>query len=160
MKNLLDFSKVVALGIMLTAGTTASLLIPDTAEARQARGTTRTSVNSGASRNANTNRSTDRNVNRDVSRDVNRNTDIDIDVDNDYHGGHHDDYDHPIAAGMAVGAAVGVTAAIIGSTVYTLPPACTEVVVGGMAYQQCGSTWYQPQMVGNSMQYVVVNPPY
>jgi hypothetical protein len=27
---------------------------------------------------------------------------------------------------------------------------------GGTVYQQCGSTWYQPQ----GSQYVVVNPPY
>jgi hypothetical protein len=29
-----------------------------------------------------------------------------------------------------------------------------------MTYQQCGGTWYQPQYVGNDVQYVVVNAPY
>ena len=42
--------------------------------------------------------------------------------------------------------------------VYTLPPACQTVVVNGIAYSQCGSVWYQPQYVGTSVQYIVVNP--
>ena len=29
----------------------------------------------------------------------------------------------------------------------------------GISYSQCGSTWYQPQYYGSSVQYVVVNPP-
>ena len=33
---------------------------------------------------------------------------------------------------------------------------CVPVNYGGMVYQQCGSTWYQPQ----GSQFVVVNPPY
>jgi hypothetical protein len=45
---------------------------------------------------------------------------------------------------VAVGAAIGVTAAIIGSTVTALPPACVPVVVSGVICQQCGSAWYQP----------------
>jgi hypothetical protein len=32
-------------------------------------------------------------------------------------------------------------------------------VVNGITYQQCGSTWYQPQFAGTSTTYVVVNPP-
>jgi len=36
---------------------------------------------------------------------------------------------------------------------------CTSVIVNGLAYQQCGSTWYQPQISGSSTTYVVVNPP-
>jgi hypothetical protein len=28
--------------------------------------------------------------------------------------------------------------------------------IGGVPYQQCGSTWYQPQYVGTQVQYVVV----
>ncbi len=54
---------------------------------------------------------------------------------------------------MAVGAAVAVTSAAIGSMVRTVPANCVPVNYGGMVYQQCGSTWYQPQ----GSQYVVVN---
>jgi hypothetical protein len=43
--------------------------------------------------------------------------------------------------------------------VTTLPPACAAVMVGGITYQQCGSTWYQPQFVGTTANYVVVNAP-
>ena len=57
---------------------------------------------------------------------------------------------------VAVGAAVAVTSAVIGSMVNTVPANCVPVNYGGMVYQQCGSTWYQPQ----GSQYVVVNPPY
>jgi len=42
---------------------------------------------------------------------------------------------------------------------YSLPPSCTVVVVGGISYQQCGSTWYEPQFAGTSVSYVVVSPP-
>ena len=67
--------------------------------------------------------------------------------DNDY---------HPVAGAMAVGAAVAVTSAVIGSMVQTVPANCVPVNAGGMVYQQCGSTWYQPQ----GSQFVVVNAPY
>ena len=64
------------------------------------------------------------------------------------------------AVGTAVvaGAAVA-TAAVVGSTVRTLPPSCVSTVVGNVAYQQCGSTWYQPHYAGSNVTYVVVNPP-
>jgi hypothetical protein len=48
-----------------------------------------------------------------------------------------------------------VTAAVVGSIVAAPPPGCVPVNYGGMVYQQCGSTWYQPQ----GTQYVVVSPP-
>jgi hypothetical protein len=48
------------------------------------------------------------------------------------------------AAVMSVALAV-VTAAVVGSMVHTLPPSCTVIAVNGISYQQCGSTWYQPQ---------------
>ena len=67
--------------------------------------------------------------------------------DNDY---------HPVATAAAVGATVAVTSAIVGSMVRTVPAGCVPVNYGGMIYQQCGSTWYQPQ----GSQYVVINPPY
>jgi hypothetical protein len=52
-----------------------------------------------------------------------------------------------------------VTAAVIGSVVNTLPPSCSSMIVAGVMYQQCGSTWYQPQISGGNTTYIVVNPP-
>ncbi|MFM0326003.1 hypothetical protein [Caballeronia glebae] len=72
-------------------------------------------------------------------------------------GGWYDD--HPVATAAAVTATVVATAAIVGSIVHTLPPSCAPVMVNGATYQQCGSTWYQPQYYGTSVQYVVVNAP-
>jgi hypothetical protein len=70
---------------------------------------------------------------------------------------------HPVAR-AAVGTAVvagagGGAGAVVGSRVRALPPACTSTMVGNVAYQQCGSTWYQPHYAGSSVTYVVVNPP-
>ena len=53
-----------------------------------------------------------------------------------------------IATGVAVGTAVAM-----------LPSGCTTVVVGGIGYNQCGSTWYQPFYSGVTVQYISVNPP-
>ena len=39
------------------------------------------------------------------------------------------------------------------------PIARTAAVVGNVAYQHCGSTWYRPQYMGSTVNYVVVNPP-
>jgi hypothetical protein len=73
---------------------------------------------------------------------------------NDNRGGWDNDY-HPVARAAAVGAAVAVTSAVVGSMVATVPPNCVPVNYGGMIYQQCGSTWYQPQ----GSQYIVVDSP-
>ena len=109
----------------------------DSAEARGARGYARSSVN----------------VNRNINRNINRNVHVDVD-----RRGWGYDY-HPIATGVAVGAAAAVTSAVIGSVVYSLPPSCSSVIVNGIAYQRCGSTWYQPQYAGSNVSYTVVNPP-
>ena len=80
---------------------------------------------------------------------------------NNNHGGYYGGgccY-HPIAAAAAVTATVAVTAAVVGSIVNTVPPSCVPVVVNGLTYQQCGSTWYQPQFVGSTTSYIVVAPP-
>lgn len=77
---------------------------------------------------------------------------------NDNHGGWYND--HPVATAAAVATAVVGTAAVVGSIVRSLPPSCSAMVVGGVTYQQCGSTWYQPQYAGTTVQYVVVNPPH
>lgn len=90
---------------------------------------------------------------------VNVNKNVNVNVDSHRGGccnnGWDNDY-HPIATAAAVTATVAVTAAVVGSMVRTVPPGCVPVNYGGMIYQQCGGTWYQPQ----GPQYVVVYPPY
>jgi hypothetical protein len=89
----------------------------------------------------------------------NVNVDRDVNVNVEGHGGCCGGWDndyHPVATAAAVTAGVAVTSAVVGSLVRSVPPSCVPVNYGGMVYQQCGSTWYQPQ----GPQYVVVNPPY
>jgi hypothetical protein len=92
------------------------------------------------------------NVRSSSVNNVNVERNVDVDVEG---GGWDNDY-HPGARAAAVTAGVAVTAAVVGSRVATVPASCVPVNYGGMVYQQCGSTWYQPQ----GSQYVVVNPPY
>ena len=86
---------------------------------------------------------------------VERNVNVNVDQHGCCSGGWDNDY-HPVATAAAVGAAVAVTSAVVGSMVQSVPPSCVPVNYGGMIYQQCGSTWYQPQ----GSQYIVVNAPY
>jgi hypothetical protein len=81
---------------------------------------------------------------------VDRNVNVNVDR------GGWDNVNHPVAAAVVVGAAIGATAAAVGSMVSTVPYGCVPVNYGYTVYQQCGSTWYEPQ----GSQYVVVNPPY
>ncbi len=93
-----------------------------------------------------------------VNRNRNVNVDRNVNVNVDHHGGccgWDNDY-HPVATAAAVTATVAVTSAVVGSMVRSVPAGCVPVNYGGMIYQQCGSTWYQPQ----GSQYVVINPPY
>jgi hypothetical protein len=95
---------------------------------------------------------TEVNVNRNAY--VNRNVYV--------HGGYYGGccYNpHPVATAAAVTATAVATAAIVGSIVHTLPPSCMQVIVNGFAYQQCGSTWYQPQISAGATTYIVVTPP-
>ncbi len=88
----------------------------------------------------------DVNVNR---RDVNINRNVDIDVDR--HWGY---------GGVGVGAAVAVgTAVAVGAMVSTLPPNCTTIVADGVAYRDCGGTYYLPSYDGPNVVYEVVSPP-
>lgn len=98
-----------------------------------------------------------RNVRNTSSNNVNVNKNVNVNVDNHggYHGGWDDDY-HPIATAAAVTATVAVTSAVVGSIVRSVPANCVPVNYRGMIYQQCGSTWYQPQ----GTQFVVVTAPY
>jgi len=118
-----------------------SLAPPEVADAaRQINNTTRTSVNRNVNHNVNVNQ----NVN------VNRHVDVDVDVDHGW---------NPVAGAVVATAAVATTAAVVGSVVHSVPPSCVPVMINGMTYQQCGSTWYQPQYVGSTVQYVVIAPP-
>ena len=129
---------------------------------RGSRGAARSSVSRSSSASVNRNVDVNRNVNANRNVDVNRNVgvnrnidvDRDIDVDPRYGGGYGCCY-HPVART----AAAVTTAAVIGSMVYSLPSSCQEVSVNGLTYQQCGSSWYQPQFSGSSVTYIVVNPP-
>ena len=128
------------------------------------------SVNRGSNNNSNRNVNNNSNVNRNTNVNSNRNTNVNVNknvnvnVDNNrggYYGGGYNSgccY-HPVATAAAVTATTMVTAAVIGSMVNTLPPSCSSVVVNGIAYQQCGSTWYQPQFSGGNTSYVVINAP-
>src|SRR5262249_2865273 len=125
----------------------------------------RTSVNRSASVNRSgsldVNRNTNFNRNVDVNRNVDYNRNVDVDVDRGVWGGYGGCCYHGGVGTAAAGATTAaVTAAVVGTRVYTLPPSCTAVVAGGVTYQHCGSAWYQPQFVGTSTTYVVVNPPY
>ena len=137
--------------MMTTVALTVGLSSTAAHAGRDVKNTTRTSVNKNVNANANVNKNVNvnSNVNRNVNVNSNRHVDVDVDVDRDF---------HPVGTALAVGATVAVTSAIIGSTVNALPPACVPVQVGNILYQQCGTTWYQPQYVGSSVQYVVVAP--
>jgi hypothetical protein len=114
-------------------------------------------VRSSGNQNVNVNRNSNKNVNVNSNRNVN----VDVDVDH-HHGGYYGGgccYHSGVGTAMAVTATAMVTAAVIGSMVNTLPPSCSTVIVNGFAYQQCGSSWYQPQISGGSTTYIVVNPP-
>jgi hypothetical protein len=104
-------------------------------------------------RNTSVNNVNNRNAN------INSNRNVNVNVDNNRGGccggGWDNDY-HPVATAAAVTAAVAVTSAVVGSMVRTVPANCVPVNYGGMIYQQCGNTWYQPQ----GSQYIVINPPY
>lgn len=95
------------------------------------------------------------NVNRDVNVNVNRNVNV---IGGGWHGYYPYSY-HPVATAAVVTSAAVVTAAAVGSVAHSIPPSCVTTTVNGATYSQCGSTWYQPQYVGTSVQYVVVNPP-
>jgi hypothetical protein len=104
--------------------------------------------------------SVNRNVNVNANRNINVNRNVDVNV-NRYGGGYYGGgccY-HPAATAAAVTAATVATAAVVGSIVNTLPPSCSAVVINGLTYQQCGSTWYQPQLAGSTTSYVIVNAP-
>ena len=120
-------------------------------------------VNRDFNSNVNVNRNFNSNVNvnrgANVNRDINWDRDVDVDVNHRYGGYGYGCCYHPAATAAAATAAAVTTAAVIGSVVHTLPPSCQAVSINGFTYQQCGSTWYQPQFTGSTVNYIVVNPP-
>ena len=125
------------------------------------RAQSRSSIGGGGNRGGNYNRNENINRNTNVNQNVNVNRNVNVNVNNNYYGGGYGGgccY-HPVATAAAVTATAVVTAAVVGSIVNSLPPSCSTVIVNGLAYQQCGSTWYQPQISGSTTTYVVVNPP-
>lgn len=72
---------------------------------------------------------------------------------------HGDDWYHPWATAAVIGATTATILAI-GTRVTTVPVDCVSVIANGVAYQHCGPTWYQPQYVGSTVQYIVVAAPW
>jgi len=66
----------------------------------------------------------------------------------------------PVARAAVVTGAAVATAVAVGTVVNSVPPSCRPVMVGNVAYQQCGNTWYQPRYAGTQVNYVVVPPPH
>jgi len=82
--------------------------------------------------------------------------DVDVNVENGGWSGYYGS-----GAAYATGVAVGATttAAVAGSTYYSLPSSCATYVYGGVSYYSCGGTWYQQRYQGSSVTYVVVSDP-
>jgi hypothetical protein len=76
----------------------------------------------------------------------------------DYHR-HYNYGSYPVGAGLAVAGAVAVGTAITASAFQSMSCPMTPVVVNGLTYYQCGSTWHQPAYKGTEMTYIVINPP-
>ena len=113
----------------------------------------RSNINSG--HHSNHSNAYRNNGNRNVNINSNRNVNVNVNNRGYHHGCcYHDDY-HP----LAIAAAATATAIVVGSIVHSLPPSCQTVISNGFAYQQCGNTWYQPQISGSSTTYIVVNAP-
>jgi hypothetical protein len=134
------------------AGNTQASNAKADARSNNVRNTSVNNVNN-SSRNTNVNNSNrNTNVNQNVNVNVNSNGGGGCCYNNN---GWDNDY-HPLATAAAVTATVAMTSAVIGSMTQSVPSNCVPINYGGMIYQQCGTTWYQPQ----GSQFVVVNPPY
>jgi hypothetical protein len=111
--------------------------------------------NTNVNRNVNVNQNTNVNRNVNVNQSTNVNVNRNVNVSGGYYGPNYNS--GPSVAGVV--AATVVTAAVVGSVVRSLPPSCTTVYANGLAYQNCGGTYYQPQYQGSNVTYIVVNQP-
>lgn len=109
------------------------------------------------SRPANRSRA-NRNVNRNVNRNRNVKRNVNVNVNHRYYGGYGHHYGY--YGGRAIVAFT--TGLVIGSIVAasTMPATCTTVVVKGISYRRCGSSYYQPFYQGDTLVYKVVASPY
>jgi len=121
------------------------------AQAASAGGTRQTAQVNNSRADVRTNNVRNTSVNNVNNVNVQKNVNVNVQGNSGW-----DNAYHPVATAAAVGATVAVTSAIVGSMVRTVPAGCVPVNYGGVVYQQCGTTWYQPQ----AGQYMVVNPPY
>jgi len=78
------------------------------------------------------------------------------DYSDDYHGR---GWGYAAAGAAVVAGAYAVGSVVSAANYRSLSCTPTTVVVGGVSYSQCGSTWYQPTYSGGDVTYVVVNPP-
>nr|WP_321400543.1 hypothetical protein [uncultured Desulfobacter sp.] len=89
------------------------------------------------------------------------NTNVNVNVNHNgggHHDDHHDHHHHDVIGGVVAGAITGLAIGAI-VTAASMPSGCSDIIIGGIAYRQCGSTWYQPYYQGTTVQYIVVNPP-
>jgi len=78
----------------------------------------------------------------------------------DHHGHWDDHHDGEVLAGVLIGAAiVGAAASTTTTYITTLPCSVTAVIVNGVSYYNCSSTWYQRGFAGSQVTYVVGGPP-
>jgi hypothetical protein len=109
-----------------------------------------------------------RDIRRRANVNINNNSNNNINISNNGNynrhngwggnGGWYDDHHHWHP--LATAATVAVTAAVIGSIVNSVPSSgCQMLIVNGLSYYQCGSSWYQPRYYGSNVQYIVVVPP-
>jgi hypothetical protein len=74
-----------------------------------------------------------------------------------YHGGYYGGYPAYPTGGVAAGMVIGAT--MTAAAFNAQKASCSTLVVNGVSYYQCGSTWYQPSYQGGNVTYIVVNPP-
>jgi hypothetical protein len=171
MKTSIRYVLAPALGLLLSV---TSVIAGPGGGSKDVRSSAKGNVNNASSsRNDNTNKNRNTNVNNNTNvnrnTNVNKNTNVNVNKDVNVNVNNNNHYDNGCCYHSGVGGAVAVaaaattaavvTSAVVGARVTTLPPACTVAVVNGVTYQQCGSTWYQPQFSGGSTTYVVINPP-
>jgi hypothetical protein len=150
--------KLTAVGSVFVASLVSASIASPAAAYRGGGGYHPANVQSARANVANHNVNANRNVNANVNRNTNVNVNRNVDVHGGYGGyyGGYDHWGHPIAAAAAVTA----TAVALGTMVAALPSSgCSGVAVGGVSYQHCGATYYQPVYQGGGVQYVVVAPP-